>query len=71
MCVCFQTLKWNFTAPRAEFVDQLRTQMEGSFGKGLMEQLFHADFKQHIKAIETLGKVRDDNSRGFKLYIVL
>lgn len=51
-----KVLKWNFTAPRGEFVDQLKTQMEPTFNKTLMEQLFHADFKMHIKAIEVLMK---------------
>lgn len=52
-----KVLKWNFTAPRGEFLDQLRTQMEPTFSKALTEQLFHSDFKQHIKALDALNKV--------------
>ncbi|CAH1786978.1 unnamed protein product [Owenia fusiformis] len=54
-----KVLKWNFTTPREEFVDQLRDQMEKSFSAGFMEQLFHKDFKQHIKAVETFMKFQD------------
>lgn len=54
-----KVLKWNFTEPRGEFVEQLRTQMEKNFSKSLMELLFHSDFKSHIKAIETLAKCLD------------
>ena len=52
-----QTLKWNFDTPRREFIEQLRSQMEASFSKSMLDQLFHADFKQHLKAIEALLKV--------------
>ena len=52
-------LKWNFVQPRAEFTDQLKTHMEATFSKSFMDQLFHNDFKQHIKAIETLMKVKN------------
>lgn len=54
-----KVLKWNFTEPRPEFVDQLRGQMEKNISKTLMEQLFHSDFKFHIRAIETLMKCLD------------
>lgn len=53
-----KVVKWNFPQPRIEFVDLLKTHMEPTFSKAFMEQLFHNDFKQHIKAIETLTKVR-------------
>lgn len=49
-------LKWNFMEPRGEFIDQLKLQMEKNFNKTMMDQLFHADFKFHIKAIESLIK---------------
>ncbi|GAB1602380.1 cytoskeleton-associated protein 5-like isoform X1 [Argonauta hians] len=54
-----KVLKWNFTEPRPEFVEQLRNQMEKNMSKPLMDQLFHSDFKSHIKAIETLTKCLD------------
>ena len=52
-----KVLKWHFAAPRAEFIDQLRDQMEDAkFNRTLMTQMFHADFKQHLKAIDMLLK---------------
>jgi len=56
-CGCLQVLRWNFTTPRPEFIDQLKVQMEPTFSKTLMEQMFHLDFKHHIKALDTLTKV--------------
>ncbi|KAH9494766.1 Cytoskeleton associated protein 5 [Bulinus truncatus] len=49
-------LKWNFIELRGEFVDQLKSQMEKNFNRTIMVDLFHADFKSHIKAIEQLIK---------------
>lgn len=50
-------LKWHFSQPRPEFVDQLKDQMTvATFNKTLFTQLFHSDFKQHLKAIDTLSK---------------
>ena len=48
-------LKWNFATPRVEFVDQLKDQLvAANFNKSLMAMMFHADFKQHLKALEML-----------------
>ena len=48
-------LKWNFAAPRPEFVDQLKEQLAvANFNKSLTAMMFHADFKQHLKALEML-----------------
>lgn len=52
-----QVLKWNFLTPRDEFVDQLKSQMAACVVKWLMEDLFHADFQKHIKAISTMVEV--------------
>ena len=49
-------LKWNFTTPRQEFVDQLQDQFKGSVSTELNSQLFHADFKMHVKALDTITK---------------
>ena len=50
-----KSLKWNFATPRVEFVDQLKDQLlAANFNKSLMAMMFHADFKQHLKAIEML-----------------
>ena len=35
-------------------MDQLKSQMEPTVGRGLMDKLYHQDFKQHIKGIEIL-----------------
>ncbi|GFR88014.1 cytoskeleton-associated protein 5 [Elysia marginata] len=51
-----KVLKWNFIELRPEFVEQLKLQMEKNFSKGVMAELFHSDFKSHIKAIEQLIK---------------
>ncbi|KAL1459608.1 hypothetical protein WDU94_011572 [Cyamophila willieti] len=50
-------LKWNFTTPREEFVDLLRDQMTASnVNKTLIANMFHADFKYHLKAIDSLNE---------------
>ncbi|XP_034051282.1 cytoskeleton-associated protein 5-like [Thalassophryne amazonica] len=46
-----KVLKWNFSSPRDEYVAQLKTQMAPCVAKWLLEELFHPDFQQHIKAI--------------------
>lgn len=50
-----RVLKWNFTQPREEFVELLKEQMaNANVNKTLMANMFHADFRYHIKAIESL-----------------
>ncbi|KAF1387132.1 hypothetical protein PFLUV_G00102090 [Perca fluviatilis] len=44
-------LKWNFTTPRDEYLEQLKTQMSTCFAKWLQDELFHFDFQRHVKAI--------------------
>jgi cytoskeleton-associated protein 5 len=50
----FKVLKWNFSAPRSEFVEQLKDQMSPCVSQSLLTQLFHSDFKQHLTALTTL-----------------
>merc|ERR1711899_62021 len=58
-------LKWQFTQPRGEFVDQLKEQMTvANFNRTLFTQMFHADFKQHLKAIVTLSNYIDKDLEG-------
>ena len=58
-------LKWHFSAPRGEFIDQLKDQMTtANFNKTMFTQMFHADFKQHLKAIETLSRYIDADLEG-------
>jgi hypothetical protein len=45
--------------PRGEFVDQLKSQMDGLFSKELTDLLFHKDFRNHIKGIDIMMKVCD------------
>nr|CAH0109138.1 unnamed protein product [Daphnia galeata] len=55
--VKLRVLKWNFAVPRDEFVDQLKEQMTvAGVNKSLMTNMFHMDFKFHLKAIESLNE---------------
>ena len=58
LCRPPQVLKWNFPAPRDEYVEQLRGQMAPCVAKWLQDELFHADFQHHIKAINAMTEVR-------------
>ncbi|KAG8312018.1 hypothetical protein J6590_031481 [Homalodisca vitripennis] len=52
-----KTLKWNFTTPREEFVEMLKDQMlAAGVNKGLIANMFHADFKYHLRAIDSLSE---------------
>ena len=57
-----KTLKWNFASPRAEFIDQLKEQIQPCTSAALFTQLFHDDFKQHIAALGILTKVNHSDS---------
>lgn len=53
-------LRWDFTTPRAEFITQLKDQMTtANLNRQLVSNMFHQDFKFHIKAIDALNEVRD------------
>uniref|UniRef100_A0A667Y153 Cytoskeleton associated protein 5 n=1 Tax=Myripristis murdjan TaxID=586833 RepID=A0A667Y153_9TELE len=56
ICPCwrFTVLKWNFSSPRIEYIEQLKTQMAPCVAKWLQEELFHPDFQHHIKAISAM-----------------
>ncbi|XP_077499940.1 cytoskeleton-associated protein 5-like isoform X2 [Amblyomma americanum] len=50
-------LKWNFSSPREEFHQQLKEQMgAANWAPSLVTNCFSADFKMHIRAIDTLLK---------------
>jgi len=49
-----KVLKWNFTTPRDEIVEQLKDQMQPCFSPSMHTKLFHKDFKNHIEAIAIL-----------------
>ncbi|KAJ8966867.1 hypothetical protein NQ314_003261 [Rhamnusium bicolor] len=60
-----KVLKWNFTQPREEFVDLLKDQMTtANVNKTLMSNMFHSDFRYHIKAIESLNEDLADNGQA-------
>lgn len=59
--------KWSFSTPRDEIVKMLRDQMTvAGFNKNLLVDMFHEDFRYHLKAIESL---RDDLPANLKSLI--
>lgn len=66
-----QVLKWNFTTPREEFVELLKDQMTvANVNKTLIANMFHSDFRFHLKAIDALSEVRNI-SNVYKTFIKL
>ncbi|XP_034486256.1 protein mini spindles isoform X2 [Drosophila innubila] len=60
-----RVLKWTFTTPREEFTDLLRDQMTtASVNKALMANMFHDDFRYHLKVIEQLSEDLPNNSKA-------
>ncbi|KAK5643087.1 hypothetical protein RI129_006932 [Pyrocoelia pectoralis] len=50
-----KVLKWNFTAPREEFFELLKEQMlAANINRTLIGNMFHIDFRFHIKALDSL-----------------
>uniref|UniRef100_A0A8B9CAI6 Cytoskeleton associated protein 5 n=2 Tax=Anser TaxID=8842 RepID=A0A8B9CAI6_9AVES len=49
-----KVLKWNFTTPRDEYIEQLKTQMSSCVAKWLQDEMFHADFQHHNKALAVM-----------------
>lgn len=50
-----RVLKWTFTQPREEFIELLREQMNtANVNKGLTANMFHEDFRYHLKVIDSL-----------------
>ncbi|XP_066968382.1 cytoskeleton-associated protein 5 isoform X2 [Macrobrachium rosenbergii] len=57
-----RVLRWDFATPRQEFITQLKDQMTASgMNKQLMANMFHQDFKFHIKAIDALSEDLNSN----------
>ncbi|XP_047538728.1 protein mini spindles isoform X1 [Vanessa atalanta] len=57
-----KVLKWNFTTPREEFFELLKEQMNSAgLNKQLVANMFHSDFRYHLKAIEALSEDLHDN----------
>ncbi|KAM7363198.1 msps cytoskeleton-associated protein 5 isoform 2-T4 [Cochliomyia hominivorax] len=60
-----RVLKWTFTTPREEFIDLLREQMTtANINKGLMANMFHDDFRYHLKVIESLMEDLPQNPKA-------
>ncbi|XP_043480677.1 protein mini spindles [Leptopilina heterotoma] len=60
-----KVLKWNFTTPREEFVDLLKELMAtANVNKSLASNMFHADFRYHLKAIEALTEDLPGNNKA-------
>lgn len=57
-----KVLKWNFTTPREEFFELLKEQMANAgVNKQLIANMFHNDFRYHLKAIEALSDDLHEN----------
>ncbi|KAM3966107.1 LOW QUALITY PROTEIN: msps cytoskeleton-associated protein 5 [Aphomia sociella] len=57
-----KVLKWNFTTPREEFFELLKEQMAtAGLNKQLVANMFHSDFRYHLKAIEALSEDLQEN----------
>ncbi|XP_063800617.1 cytoskeleton-associated protein 5 isoform X2 [Pseudophryne corroboree] len=59
-----KVLKWNFPAPRDEYIEQLKTQMSTCIAKWLQDELFHADFQRHIKAMAVMTEHLESEKEG-------
>lgn len=55
--VLVQILKWNFSTPTDEHLEQLSTMISQYAVSSLQGMLFSKDFKMHIKACEEIVKV--------------
>ncbi|XP_042874347.1 cytoskeleton-associated protein 5-like isoform X2 [Penaeus japonicus] len=57
-----RVLRWDFATPRQEFITQLKDQMTAAgLNRQLMSNMFHQDFKFHIKAIDALNEDLNSN----------
>ncbi|EDS30243.1 microtubule associated protein xmap215 [Culex quinquefasciatus] len=60
-----KVLKWTFTTPREEFTDLLKEQMtSANVNKGLIANMFHDDFRYHLKVIDALIEDLPKNDKG-------
>ncbi|KRF82972.1 protein mini spindles isoform X3 [Drosophila virilis] len=60
-----RVLKWTFTTPREEFTELLRDQMTtANVNKAMMANMFHDDFRYHLKVIEQLSDDLPNNSKA-------
>uniref|UniRef100_A0A8D0EYY0 Cytoskeleton associated protein 5 n=1 Tax=Strix occidentalis caurina TaxID=311401 RepID=A0A8D0EYY0_STROC len=59
-----KVLKWNFTTPRDEYIEQLKTQMSSCVAKWLQDEMFHADFQHHNKALAVMVEHLESEKDG-------
>ncbi|XP_062973560.1 cytoskeleton-associated protein 5 isoform X2 [Elgaria multicarinata webbii] len=59
-----KVLKWNFTTPRDEYIEQLKTQMSSCVAKWLQDEMFHADFQHHNKALSVMVEHLESEKDG-------
>nr|XP_033784266.1 cytoskeleton-associated protein 5 isoform X2 [Geotrypetes seraphini] len=59
-----KVLKWNFTTPRDEYIEQLKVQMSSCVAKWLQDELFHADFQHHNKALAVMMEHLESEKEG-------
>ncbi|XP_067850163.1 cytoskeleton-associated protein 5 isoform X2 [Heptranchias perlo] len=59
-----KVLKWNFTTPRDEYTEQLKTQMSSCVARWLQDEMFHPDFHHHIKALTVLLEHLESETEG-------
>ncbi|XP_053545282.1 cytoskeleton-associated protein 5 [Bombina bombina] len=59
-----KVLKWNFTTPRDEYIEQLKTQMSTCMAKWLQDELFHADFQHHLKGLAAMAEHVESEKEG-------
>ncbi|CAO1409163.1 unnamed protein product [Diamesa serratosioi] len=60
-----KVLKWTFTTPREEFTDLLKEQMiTANVNKNLMANMFHDDFRYHLRVIDSLTDDLPINGQG-------
>ncbi|GCB74029.1 hypothetical protein scyTo_0003113 [Scyliorhinus torazame] len=59
-----KVLKWNFTTPRDEYTEQLKTQMSSCVAKWVQDEMFHPDFHHHIKALTALLEHLESETEG-------
>ncbi|XP_075817488.1 cytoskeleton-associated protein 5 isoform X1 [Microtus pennsylvanicus] len=59
-----KVLKWNFTTPRDEYIEQLKTQMSSCVAKWLQDEMFHSEFQHHNKALAVMVDHLESEKEG-------
>ncbi|XP_026559561.1 cytoskeleton-associated protein 5 [Pseudonaja textilis] len=59
-----KVLKWNFTTPRDEYIEQLKTQMSSCVAKWLQDEMFHTDFQRHNRALSVMVEHLESEKDG-------